>query len=93
MRTISAKVNDELYELANRTAQENGLTVSSMLKQSFTSAVIKDTSEEKRIFCELKRIGNNLNQVARYTNIKKVLDRQVLASLSRIEKEVRQILC
>ncbi len=93
MRTISAKVDDKLYELANSIAQENGLTVSAMLKQSFTSAVIKDTAEEKRIFGELKRIGNNLNQVARYTNIKKVLDRQVLASISRIEKEVRKVLC
>ena len=92
MKTIGAKVDDELYETAKRVAEANGLTVSKMLKQAFTSAVIKDTSHEQKILHELHRIGNNLNQIARYTNSKKVLDRQVLASLSRIENDLKELL-
>ncbi len=92
MRTISAKVDDELYETAKRVAEANGLTVSKMLKQAFTSATIKDTSSEQKLLQELNRIGNNLNQIARYVNTKKVLDRQVLASLARIESDLKELL-
>jgi len=92
MKTISAKVDDELYETAKRVAEENGLTVSKMLKQSFTSATIKDTRYEQKILHELHRIGNNLNQIARYVNTHKALDRQVLASLSRIESDLKELL-
>jgi len=92
MRTISAKVDDELYETAKRVASENNLTVSKMLKQAFTTATIKDTSHEEWIHHQLKRIGNNLNQITRHANSKKVLDRQVLASLSRIESDLNELL-
>ncbi len=92
MKTISAKVDDELYNTAKRVAEANGLTVSKMLKQAFTSATIKDTSADRKILHELHRIGNNLNQIARYANTKKVLDRQVLASLARIEEDLKGLL-
>jgi antitoxin component of RelBE/YafQ-DinJ toxin-antitoxin module len=92
MKTISAKVDDELYETAKRVAEANGLTVSKMLKQAFTTATIKDTSSEYKILHELNRIGNNLNQIARYANTNKTLDRQILASLSRLEDELKEIL-
>jgi len=92
MRTISAKVDDELYETAKRVAEANGLTVSKMLKQAFTSATIKDTSHEQKLLHELHRIGNNLNQIARHANTRGGLDRQVLASLSRIESDLKELL-
>jgi len=92
LKTISAKVDDELYETAKRVAEANGLTVSKMLKQAFTSATIKDTSYEQKLLHELHRIGNNLNQIARYANTHKALDRQVLASLARIEEDLKGLL-
>ena len=92
MKTISAKVDEELYNKAKRIAQENGLTVSAMLKQAFTSATIKDTSADRKILHELHRIGNNLNQIARHANTHKALDRQVLASLVSIESDLKELL-
>lgn len=92
MKTIGAKVDDALYETAQRVANENGLTVSKMLKQAFTTATIKDLSYERRLLHELHRIGNNINQVAKYANTNKALDRQVLAMLSRIESDLKTTL-
>ncbi len=92
MKTIGAKVDDALYETAQRVANENGLTVSKMLKQAFTTATIKDLSYERRLLHELHRIGNNINQVAKYANTNKALDRQVLAMLLRIESDLKTTL-
>jgi antitoxin component of RelBE/YafQ-DinJ toxin-antitoxin module len=92
MKTISAKVDDELYETAKRVAEANGLTVSKMLKQAFTSATIKDTSYEQKILFELNRIGNNLNQISKYANTHKKLDMQILSSLARIEDDLKKLL-
>jgi len=92
MKTISAKVDDELYETAKLVAEANGLTVSKMLKQAFISATIKDTSYEQKILFELNRIGNNLNQISKYANIHKKLDMQILSSLARIEDDLKKLL-
>jgi len=92
MRTISAKVNEELYTLAKEIAKKNGLSLSAMLKQAFTTASIKDISYEKKILHQLHRIGNNINQLSRHCNTKKVLDRQILSSLLRIETDLKELL-
>ncbi len=92
MKTIGARVDDELYEIAQRIANENGLTVSKMLKQAFTTAVIKDVSHERKLLHEIHRIGNNINQISKYANTKKVLDRQVLSMLSKIESDIKELL-
>ena len=92
MPTVSAKVTNEEKLKFEKIAKENSLTVSTMIKQSFHNATIKDTSDEKKMHYELKRIGNNLNQIAYHLNSKNVVDKQVLASLSRIEKELKSLL-
>jgi hypothetical protein len=45
----------------------------------------------ERFLYELNRIGNNLNQIAKYANINKELDTKILEQLARIE-EMLQIL-
>ena len=92
MKTISAKVTDELYERAKQIAKDNSLSVSAMIKQAFTTASIKDISYEKKILHQLHRIGNNVNQLSRHCNTKKVLDRQILLSLLRIETDLKELL-
>ena len=92
MRTISAKVSDELYEIAKKKAEENNLTISSMLKQAFTTATIKDKSVEIALAEEINRVGNNLNQISRHANIHKALDRSVLASIKFIEQRLDEVL-
>jgi len=92
MPTVSAKVSIEEKNKFDKIAKENNLTISTMIKQSFHNATIKDTTDEKKIHYELKRIGNNLNQVAYHCNSNNVIDKQVLLSLSRIEEELKKLL-
>ena len=92
MPTVSAKVSDDEKLNFTKIAKENNLSVSAMIKQAFNNATIKDTTDEKKIHYELKRIGNNLNQVAYHCNSNNVIDKQVLLSLSRIEEELKKLL-
>jgi len=40
---------------------------------------------------ELKKQGNNLNQIARYTNTEKEIDKQILVELSKIREQQEEI--
>jgi hypothetical protein len=44
-----------------------------------------------RIVYELNRLGQNLNQIARYANSKKIVDKLVLEELIVIEKQLQEI--
>jgi hypothetical protein len=47
---------------------------------------------DAKFLYEINRVGNNLNQIARYANSKKALDRQILDALLRIEKMLEKFL-
>ncbi len=47
---------------------------------------------DPKLLYQLNKIGNNLNQIARYANVKKELDTDVLISLSSIEKMLMRLL-
>lgn len=91
MKTISAKVTDSEFEkIANLAAKKN-LTISKLIKKSIFEAKIEDDILVKGLIRELNRIGNNINQIARYVNIKKNIDLEVLKVLSVIEDELNLI--
>jgi len=92
VKTIAAKVPDELAEAVRKTAEANGITVSTLIKQALTDATIRDASVEREILHQLHRIGNNLNQIARRCNARRVVDRQTLEALLRVEKELKELL-
>ncbi len=91
MKTISSKVSDEFYILANKVAKENNLTVSSMIKQAFETSKINDKSIELEILKEINLIRNELSDISQHCNIKNVVDKQVLLSLSSIEEHLKNI--
>ena len=41
---------------------------------------------------EIKKIGVNLNQIAKHTNIKKRVEREILTALFRIENDLKKLL-
>jgi hypothetical protein len=41
---------------------------------------------------EIKKIGVNLNQIAKHTNIKKRVEREMLSALFRIENDLKKLL-
>ena len=83
-------------------ADDNNITISKLLKKALkkiTNDDIKNIDEtmktkteiNKRLVYELNRIGQNLNQIAKYTNSKKILDKLVLGELIQIEKQLQKI--
>ena len=91
MPTVGAYVDDDLYAKAKQIADQNGITVSAMVKQALTDATITDTRPKIELLHEMKRIGNNLNQIAKRANTYGVVDRAVLSSLLLIEQEIAEI--
>lgn len=92
MKTIAAKVSDELYDQLRQVADEHGITVSKMIVQALETGEIRDTRPQIELLRQINRIGNNLNQIARRCNSQKFVDREVLESLFRIEEEVKRLI-
>lgn len=85
MRTISAKVSDEVYALIDEISKSKNITKSEAIKQAILNAKIENNEDKKIIAYELNRIGKNLNQIAKKCNIKKSVDMAVLQELKIIE--------
>jgi len=96
LRTIATKVDDVFYNEIKKIADDNNITISKLLKEALKKMTNDDIKNiktiktkietNKRIVYELNRLGQNLNQIARYANAKKVLDKFILEELIQIEK-------
>ena len=91
MKTISAKVTDEFYLLANKVAKENNISVSSMIKQAFETSTIEDKSIELRLLNELHNLRNECAKISDYCHIEKTVDKQVLLTLASLETSFTEI--
>jgi len=91
MKTISAKVTDEFYLLAKKVAKENNISVSSMIKQAFETSKIQDKSIELKILNELHLLRIELSYLSEHCNIENMLDKQILFTLSSMEKSLKEI--
>jgi len=102
LRTIATKVDDVFYNKIKKIADDNNITISKLLKEALKKITNNDIKNiktiktkietNKRIVYELNRIGQNLNQIARYCNSKKVLDKLILEELIQIEKQLNDLL-
>ena len=91
MRTISAKVSDEIYAIVDEIAKSKNITKSEVIKQAILNAKIEDTSLKIEKLYQMSAIGNNLNQISKYCNQKKVIDKLVLVQLKTIEEKVNDL--
>ena len=93
MPTISSYVSDEVYKNINEVSLSNNTSVSKVIKSALDGITIRDRSVELKILYQLNKIGNNLNQIAKIANINKTVDKQILESLVRIEKSLKDLEC
>ncbi len=91
MKTISAKVSNEIYDIVNEIADTHSITKSEAIKQAILNSKFEDKSLKFKIYYELNAIGNNLNQIAKKCNIKKSVDLAVLEQLKIIEKKLNDL--
>ncbi len=87
------RLTQDEHEQLSKLADENDLTLSEYIRRSALKRKTKITTEfEKALYFEINRIGNNLNQIAKYVNTNKKLDKFVLKSLVSIERELKELL-
>jgi hypothetical protein len=96
LRTIATKVDNVFYNEIKKIADDNNITISKLLKEALKKITNNDIKNiktiktkietNKRIVYELNRLGQNLNQIAKYANSKKIVDKLVLEELIKIEK-------
>ena len=91
MKKISIRIPDKLYQELKQISEENGLTLSEVIRAKI--------QKNKRNLCnkkltteflyQINRIGNNINQIAKYVNTKKSIDRLVVIQLTKIIEELK----
>jgi len=90
MKKISIRIPDETYEELKKIANENGLTLSELIRSKLDNKKnICNKKLNREYLYHLNRIGNNINQIARYVNAKKVVDRLVVIQLTQVLDELK----
>jgi len=90
---VSARLTPtERAELEKRAAAE-GVTLSEYVRGVIVGhlRVTRARAADPRLIAELKRIGNNLNQIARHVHTHGVREVALLAELVEVEGALRQI--
>lgn len=76
-------------EQAVKRSKEEGITLSSYIRKSILGERIVSKTDIQTAF-ELKKIGTNLNQLAKHVNTLPV-DENILMSLSSIDKYIKEL--
>ena len=69
-RRIEARVTEEEYQKYKKKAEEKGMTITALIRNSLErSVVVKiNTDTYRELVLEVRRIGNNINQILRRIN-------------------------
>ena len=92
-KLISLRLTESEFEQIKSEAEENGYSKSDFIRSILfkKNRCIKNKKNTKKILFELNRIGNNLNQIAKYVNTFKTIDNFVKFSIDEILKELKKI--
>jgi len=82
------RMTESDYEATKKRVAESGMSQAEYLRQAILNKKIVSTEGMKAVIPELKRIGNNLNQIARVANEQRNVPAPSLAEIERIGKEL-----
>ncbi len=90
---ISLRLTPEEKERIATQAKHQGMSTGDYLRKMLQMQRVRKTRREREKLLQLARIGNNLNQLARWANTyKRSADSLlILAQLAEIEKELKCI--
>lgn len=95
MPTVGAYVDDDTFIRYKKTAEDNNLSISAVIKQAFDKAEIVDVKQIKSLdiarLVALTRIMNNLTRIAQYCDTKKVVDNIVFSALMEIQDDCKNL--
>ena len=92
-KRVTIRLTDVEHKNFTKQANELGINLSEFIRLKLNNInKIKTSKCDKNLVYEINRIGLNLNQIAKYTNSKKVLDKLVMEELIQIEKQLNKVL-
>lgn len=94
-KRISARCNEQEYQVLLDKAERAKLSKADFIRQMVLSSTIKenDKNHQKRVLFLMNNLSNNINQIAHHANIHKQLDQKVLEELQEITSFIREISC
>ncbi len=102
-RQVKVNFKPSQFEKLEQLAEEKGVTKAEWIRQKIGAKIDEEdirapkpkrtaTQTDTALLYELHKIGNNINQLARYANTNKALDRQILSELVKIEDRLKTLL-
>ena len=91
-RKMTFRLSDEEYEEVHHKVDIAGISQQQYLLRSALDQTILNTDDLKSIILELKRIGNNINQIAKLGNAASSLSAEDIAEVKRKEEEIWRLL-
>lgn len=88
-KVVILRLKEEEKERVVKRAKEEGMTLSSYIRKSILNERFVSKTDIQTAF-ELKKIGNNLNQLAKHVNSLPV-DDNILHSLESIDKFIKEL--
>ena len=91
-KRVTIRFTDDEYNQLKEKADELDISLSTYIRKKTLGNREKiSTKCDKELLYEINRIGNNLNQIAKYCNTTKTIDKLVLKSLVEIEKKLNDL--
>ena len=91
-RKMTFRLSEEEYEKVHNKVNVAGMSQQQYLLRSALGQTILNTDGLKSIIPELKRIGSNINQIAKIGNAAGILSQEDIAEIRRGEEEIWQLL-
>lgn len=88
-KTIKIRLTEDEKERVVKRSKEEGITLSSFMRKSVLCEKFVSKTDVQTVF-ELKKIGNNLNQLAKHINSLPI-DKIILNSLESIDKYIKEL--
>lgn len=91
-RKMTFRLSDEEYKMIQQKVNLAGVSQQQYLLCAALDRIILNTDGLKSVIPELKRIGNNINQIAKLGNATGYLSAEDIAEVKRKEEEIWQLL-
>ena len=102
-KQVKVNFKPSQFEKLEQLAEAKGVTKAEWIRQKIGANIDEEDirapkpkpregQTDTALLYELHKIGNNINQVARYANTNKALDREILSELIRIEDRLKTLL-
>jgi predicted transcriptional regulator len=89
---LKVAMSEELYNSLQFNANSLNITLSKYCREILKNGyIVKSNSDYGLVLYHLNKIGNNINQIARFANANKSLDIEIYNQLLEIENYLKEL--